>query len=104
MELDAEALELLLLMPGSRLLFCFLQPRRFAAEGEAMSKTYSVKGKVSYEVAQAIGEEFASQLPETQIVGSLRRVCPVVGDVDLLTTSMVAMEIFARLVDEVFVR
>jgi DNA polymerase (family 10) len=69
-----------------------------------MPKTYSVKGKVPYEVAQAIGQELASQLPETQIVGSLRRGCAVVGDVDLLTTSTVAMEMFARLVDEVFVR
>jgi DNA polymerase (family 10) len=69
-----------------------------------MSKTYSVKGRVPYEVAQALGEELASQLPETQIVGSLRRGCPVVGDVDLLTTSIVAMGLFANLVDEVFVQ
>ena len=60
--------------------------------------------EVPYGVAQAIGEGLSSQLPETQIVGSLRRGCPVVGDVDLLTTSTVAMEVFARLVDEVFVR
>ena len=52
-----------------------------------MSKIYSIKGKVSREVALAVAEELVKELPDTQIVGSLRRGCDVVGDVDLLTTS-----------------
>jgi DNA polymerase (family X) len=69
-----------------------------------MSKTYSLKGKVSQEVALVIAEELAKELPDTQIVGSLRRGCEVVGDVDLLTTSQEAMGLFHMLVDEVFVK
>ena len=69
-----------------------------------MSKTYSLKGKVSREVALAIAEELVKELPDTQIVGSLRRGCEVVGDVDLLTTSPVSMDHFTMLVDEVFVK
>jgi DNA polymerase/3'-5' exonuclease PolX len=38
------------------------------------------------------------------VVGSLRRGCAIVGDVDLLTTSTVAMHLFTTLVDEVFVK
>jgi DNA polymerase (family X) len=69
-----------------------------------MSKTYSLKGKVPSEVARAIAEELVNALPDTQIVGSLRRGCVIVGDVDLLTTSLDAMQLFANLVDEVFVK
>src|SRR4029453_2600873 len=69
-----------------------------------MSKTYSVKSKVPCEVARAIAEELTAALPETQIVGSLRRGCAVVGDVDLLTTSTVAMGLLPMLVEEVFVQ
>jgi DNA polymerase (family 10) len=75
-----------------------------AARGGAMSKTYSLKGKVSREVALVIAEELVGGLPDTQIVGSLRRGCEVVGDVDLLTTSQEAMGLFPMLVDEVFVQ
>src|SRR5262249_40366709 len=75
-----------------------------AAGGGAMSKTYSLKGKVSRQVALVIAEELVKQLPDTQIVGSLRRGCEVVGDVDLLTTSPAAMGLLPMLVDEVFVR
>jgi DNA polymerase (family 10) len=69
-----------------------------------MSKTYSLKGKVSREVALGIAEELVKELPDTQIVGSLRRGCEVVGDVDLLTTSQEAMGLFPMFVDEVFVK
>ena len=69
-----------------------------------MSKTYSLKGKVPSEVARAVAEELVAALPDTQIVGSLRRGCATVRDVDLLTTSTIAMEIFANLVDQVFVK
>jgi DNA polymerase (family 10) len=69
-----------------------------------MSKTYSLKGKVSRQVALVIAEELVKELPDTQIVGSLRRGCEVVGDVDLLTTSQEAMGLFQMLVDEVFVK
>jgi hypothetical protein len=69
-----------------------------------MSKTYSLKGKVSREVALAIAEKLVKELPDTQIVGSLRRGCEVVGDVDLLTTSQETMGLFLMLVDEVFVQ
>jgi len=69
-----------------------------------MAKTYSVKGKVPREVAQAGAEELVAALPDTQIVGSLRRGCAIVGDVDLLTTSTVAMGLLPMLVDEVFVQ
>jgi hypothetical protein len=37
-----------------------------------MAKTYSVKGKIPREVAQAVAEELVAALPDTQIVGSLR--------------------------------
>src|SRR5262245_16757780 len=69
-----------------------------------MAKNYSLKGKVPYEVARAIADELVSGLPDTQIVGSLRRGCPIVGDVDLLTTSTVAMGLLSMLVDEVLVK
>jgi DNA polymerase (family 10) len=69
-----------------------------------MAKTYSLKGKVPSEVAPALAEELVGALPDTQIVGSLRRGCAIVGDVDLLTTSIAAMEMFVSLVDEVFVK
>jgi DNA polymerase/3'-5' exonuclease PolX len=69
-----------------------------------MSKTYSLKGKVSREVALTIAEELVKELPDTLIVGSLRRGCEVVGDIDLLTTSQEAMGLLSMLVDEVFVK
>jgi DNA polymerase (family 10) len=69
-----------------------------------MAKTYSLKGKVPSEVARAIAEELVAALPETQIVGSLRRGCAIVGDVDLLTTSTIAMELFRDLLEEIFVQ
>jgi DNA polymerase (family 10) len=69
-----------------------------------MSKTYSVKGKVAYDVAREIAEELIKALPDTLIVGSLRRGCPIVGDVDLLTTSQHTMGLLPFLVDEVFVQ
>jgi DNA polymerase/3'-5' exonuclease PolX len=69
-----------------------------------MSKTYSLKSKVPYEVAQGTAEELVKALPDTLIVGSLRRGCAVVGDVDLLTTSTVALGLLPMLVDEVFVQ
>ena len=69
-----------------------------------MSKTYSLKGKVSREVALVVAEELVGKLPDTQIVGSLRRGCEIIGDVDLLTTSQEAMGLFPMLVDEVFVK
>jgi DNA polymerase/3'-5' exonuclease PolX len=69
-----------------------------------MAKTYSLKGKVPYEVARPIAEELVAALSDTQIVGSLRRGCPIVGDVDLLTTSTIAMGLLPMLVDEVFVQ
>jgi DNA polymerase/3'-5' exonuclease PolX len=69
-----------------------------------MSKTYSLKGKVPFDIARAIAEELVAGLPDTQIVGSLRRGCPIVGDVDLLTTSTVAMGLLPMLVDEVLVK
>jgi len=69
-----------------------------------LSKNYSLKGKVPYEVARAIAEELVTALPETQIVGSLRRGCPIVGDVDLLTSSTIAMGLLPMLVAEVLVQ
>jgi DNA polymerase (family X) len=69
-----------------------------------MAKTYSVKGKIPREVAQAVAEELVAGLPDTVVVGSLRRGCPIVGDVDLLTTSPIAMGLLPMLVDEVFVQ
>jgi DNA polymerase (family X) len=69
-----------------------------------MAKTYSVKGKIPREVAQAVAEELVAALPDTLMVGSLRRGCAIVGDVDLLTTSPVAMGLLPMLVDEVFVQ
>jgi DNA polymerase/3'-5' exonuclease PolX len=69
-----------------------------------MSKTYSLKRKVPSEIARAIAEELVAGLPDTQIVGSLRRGCAIVGDVDLLTTSTIAMGLLPMLVNEVFVQ
>jgi DNA polymerase (family X) len=69
-----------------------------------MAKTYSVKGKIPSQVAQAIAEKLVNELPDTQIVGSLRRGCAIVGDVDLLTTSTVALGLLPMLVDEVSVK
>lgn len=69
-----------------------------------MAKGYSLKGKVPYEVARAVAGELVAALPDTQIVGSLRRGCAIVGDIDLLTTSTIAMGLFPMLVDEVFVQ
>jgi len=51
-----------------------------------------------------IAEELVKGLPDRLIVGSLRRGCEVVGDVDLLTTSQEAMGLLLMLVDEVFVK
>jgi DNA polymerase (family 10) len=69
-----------------------------------MAKTYSLKKQIPREVALAVAEELVRGLPDTQIVGSLRRGCEVVGDVDVLTTSQEAMGLLPRLVDEVFVK
>ena len=69
-----------------------------------MAKNYSLKGNVPYEVARAVAEELVKRFPDTQIVGSLRRGCPIVGDVDLLTTSTIAMGLLPMLVDEVLVK
>src|SRR5262245_1326928 len=60
------------------------------AAGGTMSKSYSLKGKVPREVARPIAEELVAALRDTQIVGSLRRGCAVVGDVDLMTTERAA--------------
>jgi DNA polymerase (family 10) len=43
-------------------------------------------------------------LPDTVIVGSLRRGCEVVGDIDLLTTSSEVLGLLTTLIDEVFVQ
>jgi DNA polymerase/3'-5' exonuclease PolX len=69
-----------------------------------MSKTYSLKGSFSREVAEAVADRLVSLLPDTEVVGSLRRRCAVVGDIDLLTNSHIAMQAFPDVVDEVFVR
>jgi DNA polymerase/3'-5' exonuclease PolX len=69
-----------------------------------MAKTYSLKKQVPRDVALVVAEELVTALPDTVIVGSLRRECDVVGDVDLLTTSPTAMSLLPTLVDEVFVR
>ena len=69
-----------------------------------MAKTYSLKKQIPREVALVVAEELVRELPDTVIVGSLRRGCEVVGDVDLLTTSQEAMGLFQMLVDEVFVK
>jgi DNA polymerase/3'-5' exonuclease PolX len=52
----------------------------------------------------AVAEELVKGLPDTVIVGSLRRGCEIVGDVDFLTTSTVAMGLLPTLVDELFVQ
>jgi hypothetical protein len=44
-----------------------------------MSKTYSLKKQISREAAAAVAEELVRALPDTLIVGSLRRGCEVVG-------------------------
>jgi len=55
-------------------------------------------------VALVVAEELVNALPDTVIVGSLRRGCEVVGDVDLLTTSPAALGLLPMLLDEVFVQ
>jgi DNA polymerase/3'-5' exonuclease PolX len=52
-----------------------------------MPKTYSLKKQIKREVALVVAQELVKALPDTVVVGSLRRGCEVVGDVDLLTTS-----------------
>jgi DNA polymerase/3'-5' exonuclease PolX len=52
-----------------------------------MPKTYSLKKQIPREVALVVAEELVRVLPDTVIVGSLRRGCEMVGDVDLLTIS-----------------
>jgi DNA polymerase (family 10) len=69
-----------------------------------MPKTYSLKKQIPRELALPVAEELIKALPDTVIVGSLRRGCEVVGDVDLLTTSPVAMSLLATLIDKVFVQ
>jgi DNA polymerase (family 10) len=69
-----------------------------------MAKTYSLKKQIPRKVALIVTEELVHALPDTVIVGSLRRGCEVVGDVDLLTTSPAAMSLLPMLVDEVFVQ
>jgi DNA polymerase/3'-5' exonuclease PolX len=69
-----------------------------------MPKTYSLKRQIPREVALAVAEELVNKLPDTVIVGSLRRGCEVVGDVDLLTTSPPAMGLLRMLLDEMFVK
>ena len=69
-----------------------------------MAKTYSLKKQIPREVALVVARELVTALPDTVIVGSLRRGCEVVGDVDLLTTSQQAMGLLPMLVDEVFVQ
>jgi DNA polymerase (family 10) len=70
----------------------------------SMSKTYSLKKQIPREVALLVAEELVRALPDTVIVGSLRRGCEVVGDVDLLTISPTAMNLLPMLVDQVFVK
>jgi hypothetical protein len=56
-----------------------------------MPKKYSLKKQIHREVALAVAEVLVRSLPDTVIVGSLRRGCEVVGNVDLLTTSPVVV-------------
>jgi DNA polymerase/3'-5' exonuclease PolX len=70
----------------------------------SMAKTYSLKKQIPREVALVVAEELVRELPDTVIVGSLRRGCEIVGDVDLLTTSPAAMGLLPTLVDELFVQ
>jgi DNA polymerase/3'-5' exonuclease PolX len=69
-----------------------------------MAKTYSLKKQHPRATALVVAEELVRALRDTVIVGSLRRGCEVVGDVDLLTTSPAAMGLLLTLVDEVFVQ
>jgi hypothetical protein len=69
-----------------------------------MPKTYSLKKQIPREVALIVAEELVRALPDTVIVGSLRRGCEIVGDIDLLTTSPTAMGLLPTLIDEVFVQ
>ena len=69
-----------------------------------MPKTYSLKRQIPREVALAVAEELVNKLPDTVIVGSLRRGCEVVGDIDLLTTSSEVLGLLTTLIDEVFVQ
>ena len=69
-----------------------------------MAKTYSLKKQIPRELALVVAEELVRALPDTVIVGSLRRGCEVVGDVDLLTTSPAAIDLLRTLVDELFVQ
>jgi hypothetical protein len=52
-----------------------------------LARTYSLKKQIPRDVALVVAEELVKALPDTVIVGSLRRGCEVVGDVDLLTSS-----------------
>jgi DNA polymerase/3'-5' exonuclease PolX len=69
-----------------------------------MPKNYSLKKRIPGEVALAVAKELVRALPDTVIVGSLRRGCEIVGDVDLLTTSPAAISLLPTLVDELFVK
>jgi DNA polymerase/3'-5' exonuclease PolX len=69
-----------------------------------MAKSYSLRKQIPRKVALAVAEETRQSTTHTVIVGSLRRGCEVVGDVDLLTISPAAMSLFPVLVDEVFVK
>jgi hypothetical protein len=62
-----------------------------------MSRTYSLKKQIPREVPLAIADELVGALPDAVIVGSLRRGCGIVGDVDLLTTSSAAMGLLPTL-------
>jgi len=69
-----------------------------------LPETYSRKSKIPREVALVLAEELVNTLPDTVIVGSLRRGCGMVGDIDLLTTSSAGMGLLRMLVDELFVQ
>jgi len=49
-----------------------------------MAKSYSLKKQIPREVTLVLAEELVRALPDIVIVGSLRRGCEIVGDVDLL--------------------
>jgi hypothetical protein len=55
-----------------------------------MSKTYSLKKQIPRDVALVVADELVRALADTVIVGSLRRGCDVVGDIDLLMTNPAA--------------
>ena len=69
-----------------------------------MPKTYSLKKQHPRTTALVVAGELVRALPDTVIVGSLRRGCEVVGDVDLLTTSPAAIGLLPMLIDEVLVQ